>query len=50
MSAMATEGTNQVSDELLTSRRLMYASFVRFSTWGIVFVAVLLIAMTLFLL
>lgn len=46
---MATEGTKQVSDELLASRKLMYAGFVRWSTWGIVAVAILLIGMALFL-
>jgi len=50
MGAMASEGTNQVPEELLASRKQMYASFVRFSTWGIVAVAILLIGMALFLL
>ncbi|MGK9167042.1 aa3-type cytochrome c oxidase subunit IV [Inquilinus limosus] len=47
---MASEGSNQVPDELLAPRKQMYASFVRFSTWGIVAVAILLIGMALFLL
>lgn len=47
---MAPQGTDQVPEELLASRRQMYAGFVRWSTWGIVAIGVLLIGMALFLL
>ena len=50
MGAMASEGTNQVPEELLASRKQMYASFVRFCTWGIGAIAILLSGLALFLL
>jgi hypothetical protein len=47
---MSHPGTTQAPDELLAARRQMYASFVKFSTWAIVAIAILLIGMALFLL
>lgn len=47
---MTTIDEKRVDDELLASRRAMWASFLKFSTYSIVGVALALILMALFLL
>ncbi|MCB9947865.1 MAG: aa3-type cytochrome c oxidase subunit IV [Rhodospirillaceae bacterium] len=47
---MESHGERIPDQELLATRAAMYASFVRWSTWSIVGIALLLIGMALFLL
>ncbi len=48
--AITKDGRRSSADEILESRKAMWNSFVRWSTWVIVFAAIILVGMALFLL
>ena len=47
---MATHGTSLVDSDLLATKKAMWATFLKFSTYSIVGISVLLIGMAVFLL